>query len=68
MIIKISTYLVTSILSPPFQGGNKEHPGKELVVKSITKSQAGHYVCKVTYSTPDSYLIPKNARLILIDL
>ena len=47
IIIKIPTYLVTSILSPPFQGGNKAHPGKELVVKSITKSQAGHYVCKV---------------------
>jgi len=30
-----------------WEGGNKEHPGKELVVESITKSQGGHYVCKV---------------------
>jgi len=30
-----------------WDGGNQEHSGKELEVKSITKSQAGRYVCKV---------------------
>jgi len=30
-----------------WDGGNAEYSGKELTVDSITKSQAGHYVCKV---------------------